>query len=53
MNGGLVDTLLVNARENLDQRLDFNCEDVDTMVTITLGDLEAGLRHISRQCQLQ
>ncbi|GJM90809.1 hypothetical protein PR202_ga07124 [Eleusine coracana subsp. coracana] len=53
MNGGLVDTLLVNARENLDLRLDFNCDDVDTMITITLEDLEAGLRQISRQRQLQ
>jgi ATP-dependent Clp protease ATP-binding subunit ClpA len=53
MNGGLVDTLLANARENLDLRLDFNCNDVDTMITITLEDLEAGLRQISRQRQLQ
>ncbi|CAL5058966.1 unnamed protein product [Urochloa decumbens] len=53
MNGGLVDTLLINARENLDLRLDFNCNDADTMVTIMLEDLEAGLRQISRQRQLQ
>jgi hypothetical protein len=53
MNGGLVDTLLANARENLDLRLDFNCDDVDTMIMITLEDLEAGLRQISRQHQLQ
>ncbi|KAG2657646.1 hypothetical protein PVAP13_1KG182400 [Panicum virgatum] len=53
MNGGLVDTLLINARENLDLRLDFNCIDADTMITITLEDLEAGLRQISRQRQLQ
>jgi len=53
MNGGLVDTLLINARENLDLRLDFNCIDVDTMITITLEDLEAGLQQISRQRQLQ
>ena len=53
MNGGLVDTLLINARENLDSRLDFNCNDADTMITITLEDLEAGLRQISRQRQLQ
>jgi hypothetical protein len=53
MNGGLIDTLLINARENLDSRLDFNCDDTDTMITITLEDLEAGLRQISRQRQLQ
>ncbi|XP_006647141.1 protein CbxX, chromosomal [Oryza brachyantha] len=53
MNGGLVDTLLINARENLDLRLDFNCDDANTMITITLEDLEAGLKQISRQRQLQ
>ncbi|AQK59336.1 AAA-type ATPase family protein / ankyrin repeat family protein [Zea mays] len=53
MNGGLVDTLLINARENLDSRLDFSCNDADTMITITLEDLEAGLRQISRQRHLQ
>ncbi|KAL5208311.1 hypothetical protein ABZP36_032746 [Zizania latifolia] len=53
MNGGLVDTLLINARENLDLRLDFSCNDVNTMVTLTLEDLEAGLRQISRQRQLK
>nr|CAB3446350.1 unnamed protein product [Digitaria exilis] len=53
MNGGLVDTLLINARENLDLRLDFNCNDADTMITVMLEDLEAGLRQISRQRQLQ
>ncbi|VAI45951.1 unnamed protein product [Triticum turgidum subsp. durum] len=52
MNGGLVDTLLVNARENLDLRLDFSCNDAETMITITLEDLEAGLRQISRQRHL-
>jgi ATP-dependent Clp protease ATP-binding subunit ClpA len=44
VNGGLVYTLLANAREDLDLRLDFNCDDVDTMITITLEDLEAGFR---------
>ncbi|KAG8058674.1 hypothetical protein GUJ93_ZPchr0002g25108 [Zizania palustris] len=53
MNGGLVDTLLINARENLDLRLDFSCNDANTMITITLEDLEAGLRQISRQRQLK
>ncbi|OAY53757.1 protein CbxX, chromosomal isoform X1 [Manihot esculenta] len=48
MNGGLVDTMLVNARENLDLRLDFDCVDCDELCTITLEDLEAGLRLLSQ-----
>ncbi|GFY96349.1 AAA-type ATPase family protein [Actinidia rufa] len=44
MNGGLVDPLLVNARENLDLRLEFDCVDTDELLTITLEDLEVGLR---------
>lgn len=46
MNGGLIDPLLSNARENLDLRLDFDCFDADSLVTITLEDLEAGLRSL-------
>lgn len=49
MNGGLIDPLLVNARENLDLRLDFDCSDTDFMVTITMEDLETGLRQMSRE----
>lgn len=48
MNGGLIDPLLVNARENLDLRLDFDCMDADSLVTITMEDLEAGLKSLSR-----
>ncbi|CAI0389987.1 unnamed protein product [Linum tenue] len=48
MNGGLVDTMLVNARENLDLRLDFDCIDAETLRTIALEDLEAGLRLLSQ-----
>lgn len=48
MNGGLVDTLLVNARENLDLRLSFECVDTDEICTIRLEDLEAGLRVFSQ-----
>ncbi|MBA0844281.1 hypothetical protein Goarm_001388 [Gossypium armourianum] len=44
MNGGLVDPMLVNARENLDLRLDFNCINADELRTITLKDLEAGIQ---------
>ncbi|KAK8319273.1 hypothetical protein V6Z11_A13G229500 [Gossypium hirsutum] len=44
MNGGLVDPMLVNARENLDLRLDFNCTNADELRTITLEDLEAGIQ---------
>ncbi|CAM8963140.1 unnamed protein product [Rhodiola kirilowii] len=49
MNGGLVDSVLVNARENLDLRLSFNCIDADELVTITVGDLEAGCELLSHQ----
>ncbi|KAF7813835.1 Protein cfxQ like [Senna tora] len=48
MNGGLVDTMLVNARENLDLRLSFECIDTEELLTITLVDLEAGLRILSQ-----
>lgn len=47
MNGGLVDTMLVNARENLDLRLSFDCIDTDELLTITMEDLEFGLRLLS------
>ncbi|KAL3532448.1 hypothetical protein ACH5RR_005969 [Cinchona calisaya] len=47
MNGGLVDPMLVNARENLDLRLNFDCIDTDELLTLTLEDLEAGLRLLS------
>ncbi|XP_028774033.1 uncharacterized protein LOC114731072 [Neltuma alba] len=48
MNGGLVDTMLVNARENLDLRLSFDCIDTEELLTITLVDLEAGLCILSQ-----
>ncbi|KAK4479161.1 hypothetical protein RD792_014672 [Penstemon davidsonii] len=48
MNGGLVDPMLVNARENLDLRLDFECIDTDSLLTITLEDLEAGLQLLTQ-----
>lgn len=47
MNGGLIDPMLNNARENLDLRLDFDCSDADSLVTITMMDLEEGLRTLS------
>lgn len=47
MNGGLLDPLLVNARENLDLRLSFECMDTDELLTITLEDLEGGIRLFS------
>ncbi|CAM8897528.1 unnamed protein product [Rhodiola kirilowii] len=46
MNGGLVDPLLVNARENLDMRLDLDCVDTEELVTITRADLEVGLQQL-------
>jgi len=48
MNGGLIDPMLVNARENLDLRLSFDCMDSDELLTITLEDLQAGLRSLSQ-----
>lgn len=48
MNGGLPVTMLMNARENLDLRLNFDCVDTDELTTITLEDLEAGLRLLSK-----
>ncbi|XWS26854.1 hypothetical protein CRYUN_Cryun26dG0066200 [Craigia yunnanensis] len=48
MNGGLVDPMLVNARENLDLRLNFDCIDADELRTITLEDLEAGIQLLSQ-----
>ncbi|KAG0618646.1 hypothetical protein M758_4G081200 [Ceratodon purpureus] len=47
LNGGLVWPLLVNARENLDERLDLDCHDADELVTITMEDLESGLLHLA------
>ncbi|KAK6149342.1 hypothetical protein DH2020_016867 [Rehmannia glutinosa] len=44
MNGGLIDPMLVNARENLDLRIDFECIDTDSLLTITSEDLAAGLQ---------
>lgn len=48
MNGGLVDPMLVSARENLDLRLKFDCVDTDELLTITLEDLEVGLRLLTQ-----
>nr|DAD26921.1 TPA_asm: hypothetical protein HUJ06_028389 [Nelumbo nucifera] len=48
MNGGLVDPMLANARENLDLRLDFDCADTNDLLTVTLEDLEAGLHSLSQ-----
>ncbi|XP_073152163.1 protein CfxQ homolog [Henckelia pumila] len=48
MNGGLVDHMLNNARENLDSRLTFDSKG-DDLFTIRLVDLEAGLQHVSQQ----
>jgi hypothetical protein len=48
-NGGLIIPWIKNARDNLDERLDFDVEDADVMVTITLDDLEKGLRQISEE----
>ncbi|CAA0830204.1 AAA-type ATPase family protein / ankyrin repeat family protein [Striga hermonthica] len=52
MNGGLVDLMLVNARESLDGRLDVSCRDINTLLTITLEDLVAGLRSMKEHKHL-
>ncbi|XP_031487152.1 uncharacterized protein LOC116255464 [Nymphaea colorata] len=44
MNGGIVDPMLTNARENLDLRLDLACTDVESLTTITMEDLREGVR---------
>ncbi|KAK1289555.1 hypothetical protein QJS10_CPB18g01184 [Acorus calamus] len=46
MNGRLVDQLLVNALENLNLRLDMDCSDTESVITITMRDLEVGLQLI-------
>lgn len=48
MNGGMIEPMLVNARENLDLRLSFDCIDTDELLTITVEDLEAGIRLLSK-----
>ncbi|PIN13659.1 26S proteasome regulatory complex, subunit PSMD10 [Handroanthus impetiginosus] len=51
MNGGLVDHMLNNARECLDLRLTFDSKG-DELLTITLSDLEAGLRLLSQRVNI-
>ncbi|KAF9615371.1 hypothetical protein IFM89_023022 [Coptis chinensis] len=46
LNGGLVDQMLANARQNLDLRLDFDSANADDLLTITLEDLEGGFRSL-------
>ncbi|KAL7137635.1 hypothetical protein ABFS83_10G106800 [Erythranthe nasuta] len=51
MNGGLVDHMLNNARENLDSRL--NLDSIgDELLTITLSDLEAGIKMLSKRANV-
>ncbi|KAF6159646.1 hypothetical protein GIB67_034608 [Kingdonia uniflora] len=40
INGGLVNSMLVNAKENLDLRLGLDMVDVDDLITITMEDLK-------------
>ncbi|KAK4479134.1 hypothetical protein RD792_014645 [Penstemon davidsonii] len=51
MNGGLVDHMLNNARENLDSRLSFNSTG-EELNTITLHDLEAGLQLLAQRVKV-
>lgn len=46
-NGGLVKPWLVNALENMDHRLDASCSDGNSLLTITLEDLEEGLKSLA------
>jgi hypothetical protein len=50
-NGGLITLLLQNARENLDARLDLDCDDVDAIVTITMEDLAKGLKQLCKDAK--
>ncbi|XP_012849461.1 PREDICTED: protein cfxQ homolog, partial [Erythranthe guttata] len=52
LNGGLVDHMLNNARENLDSRLNLDSTG-DELLTITLSDLEAGLKMLSRRMNVE
>lgn len=52
MNGGLVDHMLNNARENLDSRLTFDSKG-DELCTIRLVDLEAGLKLLSQRVKVE
>ncbi|KAL7096901.1 hypothetical protein ACP275_10G109700 [Erythranthe tilingii] len=52
LNGGLVDHMLNNARENLDSRLNLDSTG-DEILTITLRDLEAGLKMLSRRVNVE
>ncbi|KAK4479132.1 hypothetical protein RD792_014643, partial [Penstemon davidsonii] len=52
MNGGLVDHMLNNARENLDSRLNLNSKG-DELLTITLIDLEAGLKLLAERVKVE
>ncbi|KAK9148823.1 hypothetical protein Scep_007580 [Stephania cephalantha] len=47
INGGLVESMLLNARVSLDLRLDFDNADTTNLLTITTEDLGAGLRSLS------
>ncbi|KAL6523601.1 hypothetical protein OROGR_017204 [Orobanche gracilis] len=51
MNGGLVDHMLNNARESLDSRLNFDSSG-DELLTITLSDLETGLKMLAKRAIL-
>lgn len=48
MNGGLIEPMLVNARENLDLRIDFECIDTDSLISIRLEDLSSGIQALTR-----
>ncbi|KAJ3692221.1 hypothetical protein LUZ60_012571 [Juncus effusus] len=49
VNGGLVRPVLWSARESLDERVDFEWESKEDLVTITLEDLERGVEEVSSE----
>lgn len=52
LNGGLVDHVLNNARENLDSRLTLQSKG-DELLTIMLPDLEAGIRALADRIKVE
>ncbi|XP_031280606.1 uncharacterized protein LOC116139073 isoform X1 [Pistacia vera] len=48
MNGGLVDIMLNNGKENLDFRITDDCVESDELLTIKLEDFEAALRFLPK-----
>ena len=48
-NGGLALPVLLDAREQLDERLDIECCEVEELVTIEMRDIIAALKMVPRE----